>query len=147
MPGTYFILHEAFDIYRVRYVESSVDAVGGTFRAALLAIVGVLFLAVFRKRWRSRFGREYNLVLIGAVSMISVFPVALLSSVIGDRIGYYIMPIELIILARIPYLYEGRDSMLLNFGPYAALAAVLGVWVQYSSLFAQCYVPYSSWLL
>lgn len=146
LPGGYFLLQDEVEFYADRYLESGIDATGGPFRASLLAIVGLFFLFQLRQRWLSRFRKDYDLALIGSVAMVVVLPIALASSVIGDRIGYYIMPLQLMVLARLPYLYEGRDAIFLYAAPYLGLGAVLWVWAAYSSLFQKCYVPYSSWL-
>lgn len=146
LPGGYFVMADELEFYAERYLETGIDAAGGPFRAGLLAIVGILFLRYLRLRWWARFKTDYDLALIGSLIMLAVFPVALVSSVIGDRVGYYVMPLQLMILARLPYLHEGRDAILINSAPYVALGAVLWVWTEYSSLFQRCYVPYSSWL-
>jgi hypothetical protein len=146
LPGGYFLLQDEVEFYADRYLESGIDAAGGPFRAGLLAVVGLFFLLQIRQRWFIRFRSDYDLALIGSWAMITALPIALASSVIGDRLGYYIMPLQLMVLARLPYLYEGRDAILLYAAPYLGLGAVLWVWTTYSSLFQNCYVPYSSWL-
>jgi hypothetical protein len=77
--------------------------------------------------------------------MVATFPLSLFSSVIGDRFGYYLYPIQLIILARLPVLVERQYSTIVAFAPYAAGALFLLTWMELSSLFEQCYVPYQLW--
>lgn len=78
--------------------------------------------------------------------MLATFPVVFVSTVIADRFGYYVTPIQLMILARIPYLVKGRSAVLLSVSPYAALGVVLLVWTSFSQHFQKCYVPYRTWL-
>ena len=75
--------------------------------------------------------------------MMATFPVSLYSSVIGDRFGYYLVPIQLVFLARLPFL--GPGSPIVALVPYIAGAAYLAVWIQTSALFEVCYIPYKFW--
>lgn len=147
LPGLYYLVSEAFGVYADRYVDTESDAAGGPIRCALLAIVGGLFLVYLRPSWLARFRRDYDLALMGAFMMVASFPLALFSSVIGDRFGYYLVPLQVMILARLASLYQGRDSVLLVVAPYVALGSVLLIWSQVSFHFNTCYVPYQSWLL
>jgi len=147
LPGAYFFLSGDLQFYQERYVGAGADAIGGPFRAGLLAITGGLFLWWLKKRWPAGTQtNELTFVLIGSYLMLAVFPIAFISSVIGDRFGYYLTPIQLIILSRIPFLVRGQQATLVSLGPYMAMALVLVVWTQLSTLFQICYVPYQSWL-
>jgi len=75
--------------------------------------------------------------------MIATFPVSLYSSVIGDRFAYYLVPIQLLFLARLPFLRPG--SRIVALVPYIAGAVYLAVWTQTSALFEKCYLPYKFW--
>ena len=75
--------------------------------------------------------------------MVAMFPLSLFSSVIGDRFGYYLIPIQLVFLARLPFL--APDSPIVALVPYVAGFVLLAVWTQVSVLFQQCYIPYQLW--
>ena len=62
--------------------------------------------------------RDYKLVSFASIITIAVFPVSLISSVIGDRFGYYLVPIQLVFLARLPFLALGGPIVALV--PYIA---------------------------
>ncbi len=144
LPGVLFLASgEEFAVYYTRYVNSGVDAFGAPFRAGLVSLVGLVFFMFLRERWRRDWPRDYNLVYLQAGAMIAVFPMVFVSSVIADRVGYYLMPLQLVILARLAYLMRDR---LIPAAPYGAGAAVLIVWTALSSLFELCYLPYGTWL-
>jgi hypothetical protein len=143
-PGLFLLASgEEFAIYFTRYVQSGVEALGAPFRAGLLSLTGLVFFMFLRDRWRHNYPKDYKLVYVQAAAMIAVFPLVLISSVIADRVGYYLMPLQLVILTRLGYLVRDR---LIPAVPYAAGAAVLIAWISLSALFEICYVPYGNWL-
>lgn len=146
LPGAYFMLSDTFSLYTDRYVDTSIEAAGAIYRSGMLAATAALFFVMLRRPFQERFPAEYKLVWIGACMMLATLPATFISSVISDRFGYYVTPIQLIILARIPYLVKGPSAALLSVSPYAALGAVLAVWTTYSFHFQKCYVPYQTWL-
>ena len=48
--------------------------------------------------------------------MSLVAPVLLLSTVVADRFGYYLVPIQCMIFARLPYLMLGRSKIIYILG-------------------------------
>ena len=146
LPGAYFVLSDLFSIYADRYVDTGIDAAGAIYRTAMLAVTAGLYMLFLQKPFKQRFPEDYQLVHIGAWIMLAILPVVFVSTVIADRFGYYVTPIQLMILARIPQLASGPSTTLLSASPYAALGLVLMVWTNYSTHFQKCYVPYQTWL-
>lgn len=128
-----------------RYVDSGVDAFGAAFRAALLFVTAAFYFLVLRRRWADRFPDDFKLVEIGAILMLLPLCVVPLSSVIADRVGYYLIPVQAVIFARLPLL-PGSYGRLVVWAPYVGLLVVFAVWVARSDLFALCYLPYRTWL-
>lgn len=129
-----------------RYVNTGVDAAGAVWRVALLVVTGLWFLVFLRRKWQAAFPRDYKVAAIGALMMLVLIPLILVSSVIADRLGYYFVPIQAMIFARLPFLRLGVARPLLVAGPYLVLLAMLLVWTLLSTHFQQCYLPYRSWL-
>lgn len=147
LPGAYFLATgEDLSIFYQRYAGAGTDAAGAPFRTAMLALTGVLYFGLMQSRWRQHSPNDYKLVTIGAAMMVPTFLIAFFSSVIGDRFGYYILPIQLMILARVPMLLRGAFSPAVLGMPYLAIGLALAVWTVVSSLFTLCYLPYRSWL-
>jgi hypothetical protein len=147
LPGMFFMFGEAAGFYADRYIGTNIDAAGAPYRVAMLALVGAYFLLVLRHDFRERFPLDYQLVLIGVSIMLGTLAILPLSSVMSDRFGYYVTPIQLMILARLPYLMRpGTQEQLMGIVPYVGLGVVLVVWTTNSSLVQQCYLPYQTWL-
>ena len=147
VPGVYLLATgDSAQLALSRYVNSGVDAYGALYRAALLTLTGVLFFLVLRPAWRTRFPTDHRIVVLGALMMLATVPLISLSSVIADRVGYFLVPLQAIILARIPFLGLGTVGSVLATAPYAVLMVMLAVWTNYSAHFHYCYMPYDSWL-
>jgi EpsG family len=146
LPGVYFILTSAtFATYSSRYIGGASEAAGAPFRCGLLALTGIAFLWFLDRAWKKTSTRDYTLVKISCLMMVAVFPLSLVSSVGGDRIGFYLYPMQLIVLSRLPLLVRGPYSTAIASTPYAIGALFLLVWTQQSSLFERCYEPYQIW--
>jgi hypothetical protein len=146
LPGAYYLLTgETFDNYSRQYVGTSAVASGAPYRSAFLALPAVIFLLFLARKWREQSIKDYLLVRLSSYMMMAMFPVSFFSSVIGDRFGYYLYPIQLVILARLPVLVSRSYSAEVAFAPYAAEALLLLTWVEFSALYPRCYEPYSLW--
>lgn len=129
-----------------RYVDSGTEAAGALFRTFLLCATAIFFLMFLRRNWIWQFPFDYKLVHIGALMMVFVFLTAFASSVIGDRIGYYLIPIQTIIFTRIPYFSSYQRNNSIKSLPYILLLIYFTAWSDLSLLFNKCYIPYNSWL-
>lgn len=144
VPGAYFLLQgDAFQVYSSRYVATGADATGAPFRTGLLALTSLVFLLFLNKKWGVCCFDDQKFITISSWLMIMVFPLAFLSPVIGDRFGYYLNPVQLIVLTRLAVFFRHRN--LIAIAPYVVQGLVLSVWTQYSDLFAICYLPYKFW--
>lgn len=130
-----------------RYIGTGVDAAGAAFRLGVLCLSGLFFLLYLRRPWQRFFPHDYRLALIGGWTMVLFIGLFPISSVIGDRFGYYLIPLQAMIFARIPYLPLRKNSRLYTLAPYALLTLVFLVWTQLSSHFHKCYLPYQFELL
>lgn len=146
LPGAYFMLTDSLSIYSDRYVGTAIEAEGGIFRSSMLVVTALLFFLMLRKPFKVRCPTDYQMVLIGSWIMLATLPLVFISSVISDRFGYYVTPIQLIVLSRIPYLLDGQRKTVLSASPYIALGIVLVVWTSLSFHFQLCYIPYQNWL-
>ena len=134
----------AFERYVIdQYLKSA----GGIYRIGSLAISALLFLLFFRKKWKATSIEDYRLVLLGSLIMLACMVVVPISSVIGDRVGYYLLPIQAIFFARLPYLAVGVFRPYLIAFPYVFLLALFLLWTSSSTLIYQCYVPYKNWII
>ena len=122
--------------------EGSAEAAGALFRLGILVLSGAYFLFKLAPYWRRQFPYDYKLAMLGSWMMLTFILLFFVSSVIGDRFGYYLIPIQAMIFARIPYLNLGKSRQIHVVLPYALLTLVFVVWTSTSWHFTQCYTPY-----
>jgi len=147
LPGAYFIASsEAFELATGRYIDSGIDAAGAVFRVGILGLTGLYFFLFVRKKWLVTCPKDYGLASIGAIGMILSIFLLPLSTVIGDRFGYYLIPIQTMIFARLPFLPFRTNAALQRALPYLGLILIFTVWSQLSGLFQACYTPYQTWI-
>lgn len=147
IPGGLALLSsDAGVMATTRYVDTGIDAAGAAYRVALLVLTALWFLLFLRRGWAATYPGEYKLVTIGALMMLFLALLLPVSSVIADRLGYYLIPIQAVILARLPFLPLRSGRALAVAAPYLGLLLVLATWALLSSHFQQCYLPYRSWI-
>ncbi len=143
LPGLYLMMQSsAANEAAARYVGAGIDAAGSAFRLAILVLSGAAYILIIRPLWKKQYPGDYKLITISAWLMVGFFSLYFVSSVIGDRFGYFLIPLQLVIFARLPYLRGLRNRRLWTTAPYAMLTTVFVVWTQLSWHFQQCYVPY-----
>lgn len=126
------------------YIGGKQEAAGGPIRTFMIMATGLAFYYI-RDRWRRFSPGDYDLVNSLAPGLLAVFPISLVSSVIGDRFGYYLMLIAFIIQSKAYLIVERKAAMLAFIIPIVVGAVMLLIWTQYSTLFDQCYLPYRTW--
>ena len=147
IPGAVLLAGgESVEVASSRYIGSGTEAFGAAFRVGLLGLSAVYFYLFVRKKWMRSFPQDYSLASIGAIMMALAFLLVPVSSVIGDRFGYYLIPIQAMIFARLPFLSFRSNQSLHSALPYLVLLLVFGVWTQLSGHFQQCYIPYNTWI-
>ncbi|TVR44671.1 MAG: hypothetical protein EA386_13775 [Rhodobacteraceae bacterium] len=147
IPGSLLLLSgEAGEVATSRYVGTGVDAAGAAFRVGFLAVSALYFFWYLRRNWREEFPQDFKLAMIGALLMLLMMGLLPLSSVIADRLAYYLIPIQAMIFARIPFLSLRKDRSLHVALPYILTLAVFAVWASLSWHFERCYIPYQTWL-
>ena len=147
LPGSYFFATgDAGELASSRYVGTGIDAAGAVFRLGILMLTTLYFFLFIRKKWMHTFPKDYALVSVGAIGMTLAFLLVTISSVISDRFGYYLIPIQTMMFARLPYLPFRMGRTMHSAWPYLFLLLVFVVWTQLSGHFQICYVPYQTWL-
>lgn len=147
IPGALLLASgDAADVAIDRYITKEIDAFGAAFRVAVLALSGLFYFMFLRKPWEKSSPNDYSMATVGALGMLAVGALLPVSTVIGDRVAYYLIPLQIMIFARITYLplYHGRALYVAL--PYVGLFLMFTVWTLTSSHFQQCYLPYQSWI-
>lgn len=129
-----------------RYIGQDIDAFGAVFRVGAIFLSAIYFYYFLRKKWKPKYPGDYSLASLGAIGMVCTMLLLPISSVIADRFAYYLIPIQAMIFARLPFLPFKSSKWLHVVLPYAGLTIMFVGWTQASSLFEQCYLPYHSWI-
>jgi len=129
-----------------RYVGSGYDAAGAIFRVGILVATSALFFYVLKKKWKETFPADYKLAAVGSLLMLITLLILPASSIISDRLGYYLIPIQTMIFARIAYLPIRKNKVLYIQSTYLSLVFVFLVWTYFSLMFGICYIPYQTWI-
>lgn len=129
-----------------RYVGGEREAYGGIFRVTSLLLTGLLFEKFLKKGWLRSRAADYFLVRLGSIGMIGMGGALVISTVIGDRFGYYLLPLQAVIFSRVPFISGIADRAFWSMMPYVLIAVLFCAWVLVSNHFQKCYVPYQSFL-
>lgn len=140
------LLSSAVETAVDRYIiDQALKSAGAIYRVGSLGISAGLFFILFKNKWKISSPQDYTLMVIGSLIMMGCLLIVPVSSVIGDRVGYYMLPLQAIFYARLPYLAFDKFRPLLVAFPYIFLFSLFLLWTSTSSLFSQCYVPYRTW--
>tara|TARA_Y200000002_G_scaffold131739_1_gene108572 strand:+ start:58868 stop:59908 length:1041 start_codon:yes stop_codon:yes gene_type:complete len=126
------------------YVGTGLESYGAAFRIFFLVLSGMYFYLCLKNKWLQTFPKDYSLVSLGSIGMVMIVFLLPISTIISDRFGYYLIPIQAIIFARIPYLPFKSNHSLNCALPYLGLFLVFFAWTKMSWHFKECYVPYDN---
>ena len=143
----FFYLLESTQWALNTYVGTDTISYGSTFRVALLTLTGLYFFLCLREKWKKTFPQDFSLISIGSIAMVFISFILPLSSVMADRFGYYLIPIQLMIFARLSYLPFSKNKNLNTSLPLIGFFLFFLVWVFTSWHFKECYLPYRTWFL
>ncbi len=147
LPGAALMANSSStDIMLERYISGREDAAGAAFRVSILVVTALGYLIFLRPRWKRLFPADEKLVTLGAWGMLGTIPLLAVATVVADRLGYYLVPIQLMMFARLPFLRLQSGGALWIVSPFLMLTVVLVVWTSLSWHFDACYMPYQTWL-
>ncbi|MEJ7775848.1 MAG: EpsG family protein [Sphingomicrobium sp.] len=138
-----FLLTSQFDVYVARYTGGDPGSQGAIFRLAMNFIPGVLFLLASR-RYRVE---EHERLLWRNISFLAVASLFLLplvpSSTALDRVAFYVIPLQIFVLSRVPYVFGGtaQAQFLIKLAVIAFSATVLMVFLLASN-HGEYWLPY-----
>jgi len=132
-------LAESVDQFVRNYIETQYSSQGAAIRIAMSILPATLFL-LMPKRFgfsprEEQIWRNFSIVAFGLLGLLFVLP----SSTVVDRLALYIIPLQLVILARVPRaLFRGAIGRVVV---VAYCFAVQFAWLNYAT-HAQYWLPY-----
>lgn len=143
----YVLLADKVDALVYGYIESDYDSSGAVIRTAM-NVMPALLLLLFRNRFLLS-PREKRVWLIVAAIAVATVPALILSpsSTAVDRLSLYLIPLQLVVLSRVPGAF-GRSQRTQRFFAMAVLlysGLALFVWLNFASN-ADAWLPYQFYL-
>ena len=131
------------DLWR-NYVDASMISQGAQIRV-LMNLVPSLILLAYWKTWRTVFPNYWFWFWIAAGSVLAAVLVGVASTAV-DRIALYLIPIQVVVFARLPFLLRNKISpAVITASVVLGYALVLYVWLNYAT-HAKYWVPYQNML-
>jgi len=130
-----------------RYVNGPAESAGALFRIGMLALTASVFFIFFNKKYKKFSTSEYKFMYLSSIMMLGCFLILPISSVIADRLGYYLIPMQAFFFVSIPALKNVQFRVFWTAWPYLMLSTVFIFWTSFSFHFSHCYMPYTSWLM
>ena len=137
------LLESSIDRLMYGYVEREYDSSGAVIRIAMNALPALLLL-LYRRRFAMR-SYERRLWLVLALIALALVPALVLSpsSTAVDRVALYMLPLQLLVLSRVPDAFAPPERAARMLGLLVVIysASVQFVWLNYAS-HANAWVPY-----
>ena len=139
------VLRDNSDQLVANYVQSDYDSQGALIRVSMNVIASILFILLNKKIELPSFQKSYWMAS-AVLSLFSIPALALSSASAGvDRISLYLIPLQIIVYARLPYTLSNRGRALPSvlIGVIAYCFLVQFVWLNYADN-ASYWLPYKS---
>lgn len=139
----YVFLGSSFDRLVANYEDADYDSAGAAVRLAMNIVPALIFLPLQRRFGFSEIERKLwrNFALAAVAAAVALF--VFQSSTAVDRLALYLVPLQVIVFSRLPYMAGLNSST--RFTLIAAVivysAAVQFVWLQFAS-HADAWLPY-----
>jgi EpsG family len=147
--GLYSVfLAESVDMMVTNYVDAEYSSQGAAIRVAMNVVPAAVFLLYQRRFGLPDEQRRMWLNFSYATALTVVLLVVLPSSTVVDRIALYLIPLQLFVFARLPYVFstQGKPNGQMILLVIAYAATILFVWLNYAT-HAEYWLPYASWPL
>jgi hypothetical protein len=142
--GYFYFLQQRTDSSIQGYINTGYSSSGAAVRVAMNALPACLYF-IFRGRLKldddeRRFADVLALIALAFVGLLFASP----SSTAVDRMALYIIPIQLVVLGRLPFALarSSGDYQMLTVAVVAYSAAIMLVWLEFADN-ANAWVPYS----
>lgn len=140
--GYFVLLEDSVGNLVQGYIETEYDSDGAAIRIAMNAVPAVLLL-LFRRQFPLRPTEVRLWVILSGLALLFVPALFVLPSTAVDRLALYMIPLQLVVLSRVPIAFA-RSERSLRFLKLAVVlyaAAVLFVWLNFAS-HADAWLPY-----
>lgn len=140
----YFVwVADTVDAYTRAYIDSEMESEGAAVRVAMNALPAAMFLLFSRRLPLNDHARRlWTWISLMALAMVVLLVVTPASTAV-DRIGLYLIPLQLFVFSMLPDIARGHRQTrnLLIFGTVIYAALTQAVWLNFAA-HAHRWVPY-----
>lgn len=127
------------------YVVAGEQSGGGSVRVLMSAIPAAIFLGL-RRRMRERWPDDADIWTYCSLFALALVPILVFASTAADRMGLYLVPLQIAVYSRLPLLLRGHWRAGAYAGALGLYGVTLGVWLTTSFFARCCWIPYK-WTL
>ena len=140
LVGGYLFVFDSAERLWTNYVEADYQSQGGLIRVLMNAVPALLFF-VFQRSLRLS-ESEHKLWFWMSLLALACIPLVVISSTATDRVALYLIPIQMFVFARLPFvLSDPRHKGLITLAVVGYYGLVQAVWLLFAS-HAFVWLPY-----
>lgn len=146
LVGGYIFVFDSADALWANYVEADYQSQGGLIRVLMNAVPALLFF-MFRRSLRLTEAEDKLWFWMALLALVCI-PLVVLSSTATDRVALYLIPIQMFVFARLPFVVtDPRQRGLVALGVIGYYGLVQAVWLFFAT-HAYAWLPYRNilWL-
>lgn len=146
LVGGYLFVFDSADRLWTNYVEAEYQSQGGLIRVLMNSVPASLFFLLRRQLRLTE--SEDKLWFWMSLLALACIPLVVLSSTATDRVALYLIPIQLFVFARLPFVMsDPRRRGLVVLGVVGYYTSVQAVWLNFAS-HSFAWLPYQNvvWL-
>lgn len=135
------LLSAKVGIYVDKVGPAGFQSSGALIRLLMTAMAGAAMLLAIG--WREFLNPKYSIWVLIAFASLALVPVSFFYSTLADRIGVFLIPLQLQAASVVDSAVPERFRILYRTGVMALFALVLFVWLEFSP-FSQAWLPYDN---
>lgn len=146
LVGGYLFVFDSADRLWTNYVEAEYQSQGGLIRVLMNSVPASLFF-LLRRQLRLTESEDKLWFWMSLLALVCI-PLVVLSSTATDRVALYLIPIQLFVFARLPFVMsDPRRRGLVVLGVVGYYTLVQAVWLNFAS-HSFAWLPYQNvvWL-
>jgi len=137
---------ESIDRFWELYVDLEHYVSTGAVIRSLMSGTAALVFFYYRRSWKQRWS-DAPIWTVFSLLALAAIPMAVVESTAVDRMGLYLIPLQLVVFSRLPLLQRSQTTARVAvFGIVLVYTFVLGVWLYLGRHASLLWLPYKSLL-
>jgi hypothetical protein len=139
----YALLMERMQNMYYYYIEIEFHHSGGALIRVFMSFVAAMIFFIFRDKFKKRFYDEKLWFMFSLMSIV-LLPASYFYSTFSDRVAIYFLPLQLVILSRIPVLIESTyNRTIFVTGTIIVYTSAMFVWLTFGN-HSNKWLPYQN---